>query len=72
MSYSKEWIQKNNLNIEWDVIIYDEIEKLELGHCGPLHCDGFKIQTICKSNDGTFMCHLIGKGYINYNNLINI
>lgn len=72
MGYSKEWVEKNNLDIEWDVVIYDEIEKLELQHCGPLKCDGFKIETICKNIEGVFMCYITNKGYIEYNNLNNI
>lgn len=72
MGFSKEWVEKNNLDIEWDFVILDEIQKLELYHCGPLRCEGFKTQTICKNENDVFLCYIDGIGYIEYTNLNNI
>ena len=72
MAFSKEWVEKNNLNIVWDFIILDEINQLELSKAKLLICDGFKLEVILKDFDGKLKCYLTGVGWIEYNNINNI
>ena len=53
--FSKEWVERENLNTKWDFSIETEFQKLKEGEVNKIICEGYGITSISDEDDECFV-----------------